>query len=90
MLPPVRSKVPPSRVTVFVSVPRPLVYWMFPPTVREPVPVILMVAVATLLASSVVAPMVRFAEPARVSDPALMLSAERAELTVTAAFDAEF
>ena len=34
--------------------------------------------------------MVRFVEPARVSDPALILSAERAELTVTPASRAEF
>ena len=90
MLPLVRSNVPPLRVTVFVSVPSPLVYWMLPPTVREPVPVMLMVAVAALLASKVVAPMVRFVDPPKVREPALIFSVERAELTVVAAFKAEF
>ena len=62
---------------------------MLPPTVSVP-PVMLIAAVAALLTSNVVAPMVRFVVPARVSEPPLTVSVDVAVLTVVAALTAEF
>ena len=63
---------------------------MFPPTVREPVPVMEIDEVAAFCASRVAWPMVRLVLPAKVREPALILRFEMAVLTVVAAFKAEF